>query len=102
MTSTTSVLRAKHLWLAATALVTSVPAALAAQTAETPATAAVADAGGGEIIVTGSRAATSGFANPSAVSVISTQAIQQQVRTTVADVLLQEPAFRGTRFGTRS
>jgi len=102
----------KAAWLAATALVTGLLSApLAAQatdapatpeaappTVQSPATAAPADAqAGGDIVVTGSRVAVTGFSAPSAVSVLSSQAIQQQTRTTVADVLQQEPAFRATR-----
>jgi outer membrane receptor protein involved in Fe transport len=107
-------MKATHGWasarqgllLAATAMATGLASPLAAQStdAEAPAQApqrsdtAQDDSGAdGEIIVTGSRAAMTGFAAPSVVSMISNDTIQQQARTTVADVLLQEPAFRGTR-----
>jgi len=101
MKATTSAFGGKHLWLAATALATCAPATLAAQTADAaPATVQSADTeapAAGDIVVTGSRVAVTGFSAPSAVSVLNSQAIEQQTRTTVADVLLQEPAFRGTR-----
>jgi len=50
-----------------------------------------------EIIVTGSRAALSGFAAPSAVSVLGSDVIGRQAPISVADVLQQEPAFKATR-----
>jgi len=94
----------KTAWLTATALFTGLLGApLAAQATDAPATALPPTAQStdaattGDIVVTGSRAAITGFAAPAAVSILNSQAIQQQTRTTVADVLLQEPAFRGTR-----
>jgi len=50
-----------------------------------------------EIVVTGTRTAVSGFAAPSAVSVIGGDIIDRQAPITVADVLQQEPAFKATR-----
>ncbi|MBB5987538.1 TonB-dependent receptor [Sphingobium lignivorans] len=51
----------------------------------------------GEIIVTGSRAAASGFSAPSAVSVLGADLIERQSPVSLGEVLQQEPAFKATR-----
>lgn len=55
----------------------------------------VADAG--EIIVTGSRAATNGFDAPTPTVILGEELVKQQGAATIAQVLNQEPAFKATR-----
>jgi len=104
--------KGRHVWLAATSLVSlslasvALPAG-AAQAQAAPAEAAAAagdgaaasgsDVAGQEIIVTGSRAAVNGFAAPSALSVIGADIIGRQSPTSIGEVLQLEPAFKATR-----
>jgi len=50
-----------------------------------------------QIVITGSRAATSGFDAPTPTLVIGDALVKQQSAATIAQVLYQEPAFKATR-----
>lgn len=50
-----------------------------------------------EIVVTGSRAARSGYQAPTPTSVIRAEAIDRQAATGIGELLVQNPAFKGTR-----
>ena len=77
--------------------------AQAAPVADTPGGGAKADktdasqTDQGMIVVTGSRAAISGFSAPTPTVVIGQATINQQAAATIAQVLYQEPAFKATR-----
>ena len=51
---------------------------------------------GGEIVVTGSRLARSGFTTPTPVTVVGQERVQRLGITNIADALNQVPAFRAT------
>ncbi|HWL47643.1 MAG TPA: TonB-dependent receptor plug domain-containing protein, partial [Sphingomonadaceae bacterium] len=67
-----------------------------AQDAASTAPAAAADEAPGEIIVTGSRIARTGFTTPTPVTVVGAARIETLAATNVGDVLNQVPAFRAT------
>ena len=71
--------------------------ALAAGLSATPALAQEAPADDAEIVVTGSRAARSGYQAPTPTSVISSEVIDRQAATGIGELLVQNPAFKGTR-----
>ncbi|MEZ5709289.1 MAG: TonB-dependent receptor [Blastomonas sp.] len=92
----------KHGWLAASSLaaiiaLSPVTAYAADAVQDDEADAAAANGDENEIVVTGSRASVSGFQAPTPVSVIDGDQLEQQVSTTVAEVLQLEPAFKAVR-----
>ncbi|MEJ0023520.1 MAG: TonB-dependent receptor plug domain-containing protein [Alphaproteobacteria bacterium] len=50
-----------------------------------------------EVVVTGSRAARAGYVAPSPTTVVRSEVIDRQAATGVGQVLVQNPAFKGTR-----
>jgi iron complex outermembrane receptor protein len=82
---------AKALWLGASALILGLAAASAASAQAAPAKSAVE-----EVVVTSSRAAITGFAAPTPTSVVSTEQIERQGASNIAQLLNQIPAFKAS------
>jgi outer membrane receptor protein involved in Fe transport len=78
----------RRVWLLATSLAAIMPAVSYAQQGSST------DA---DIVVTGSRVATSGYSAPSPTAVIGGDLIEKQGVASVAEVLQMEPAFKATR-----
>ncbi|GAA4222000.1 TonB-dependent receptor [Sphingomonas endophytica] len=62
-----------------------------------PTAAAAQDAGAGEVVVTGSRIARSTFQQPTPITTITEQQLEQKAATNVVDLLRDVPALRPNR-----
>ncbi|MCR6645387.1 MAG: TonB-dependent receptor plug domain-containing protein [Terricaulis sp.] len=83
----------RDLLLAATAVTAGFGVSLPAMAQESRPAASESD----ELVVTGSRAARSGFAAPTPTAVINSELVDRQAATGIGAVLVQNPAFKGTR-----
>jgi len=72
------------------------PAPPPATAANAPAPQAAGSADTGDIVVTGSRIARSGFSAPTPVSVVGTDRLQERGVTSIGDALNELPSFRQT------